>query len=228
LNEPGRIRVADRWISEERLVVGGLSRALVLDHPAQVDVAGIQLAPGCACLLRDQPATLRNVVATVRELAPELDRALARWADSTRNGPVDLHALASVVANHVDPHCDRLMAFAGASLVRADSSVEQLAAACHLSRRQFSRRFRCTFGVTAREFIQLARFARACRMASTGGAPSWSGLAATVGYADQSHLIRDFQQLVGLSPTRVFSHDWYANVAPTDKSSPMAHPSKTR
>lgn len=215
LGAPGRVQTAGGMFSAERFVVGGLSRARVLEHPAQVDVVGIQLAPGCACLLNDRPAALRDVIASVQELAPALDRDLARWAGGLW-GHVDLRGLAAVVANHVAGRCDHLMTSAGALLARNDdpARVEHLSARSGLSRRQFSRRFRSAFGVTARDFIQLARFARACRLASTTRSPSWSGLSAQAGYADQSHLVRDFQQLVGLSPTRVFSREWYASLAP--------------
>ena len=34
------------------------------------------------------------------------------------------------------------------------------------------------------------------------GRPTWSGIAALAGYADQSHLIREFKALAGLTPAR--------------------------
>jgi AraC-like DNA-binding protein len=215
LRAPGRVRAAGGWFAQPRFVVGGLGRALALEHPADLDVVGIQLAPGCACLLRARPAALRDVTASLADVAPALDRKLEGWAGHARAGRAGLRELASIIAGQLDPGCDRAMAHAGAALAHAPADrIAQLAAGCGLSRRQFSRRFRASYGVTARAFIQLARFARACRLASAGPAPGWAGLAAAAGYVDQSHLVRDFQRLVGLPPTRVFGASWYAGVAP--------------
>ena len=45
--------------------------------------------------------------------------------------------------------------------------------------------------------------------ARAGRPPSWSALAADLGYADQSHLARDFRATVGLTPS-----DYAASVVP--------------
>jgi AraC-like DNA-binding protein len=48
------------------------------------------------------------------------------------------------------------------------------------------------------------RFQKARDLVRTVATPDWSRVAATVGYYDQSHLIRDFQALSGLSPADYF------------------------
>jgi AraC-like DNA-binding protein len=37
---------------------------------------------------------------------------------------------------------------------------------------------------------------------TTGGRVNWAGLAADLGYSDQSHLVAEFRSLTGLTPGR--------------------------
>lgn len=77
--------------------------------------------------------------------------------------------------------------------------ISALARDLALSRRQLERLYKLHTGVGPKEFASLARFDWAAKSAITGA--SWSMLAYEAGYADQSHLIRDFQARVGLPPT---------------------------
>jgi AraC-like DNA-binding protein len=61
--------------------------------------------------------------------------------------------------------------------------------------RHFERLFKTRVGLTPRLFSRLLRFRRA--IASHG---SWADIAAECGYADQSHLIRDFKEFAGRTP----------------------------
>lgn len=75
------------------------------------------------------------------------------------------------------------------------------------SLRQTERRVKTWTGQTLRQLQRLHRgealFVRA-RQAQLEGALKWADLAAAHGYADQSHLCRDFRKLSGLRLTQVF------------------------
>jgi len=47
----------------------------------------------------------------------------------------------------------------------------------------------------------MIRFHHACRLAQAGATRDWAATAAESGYADQSHLNREFAALAGESPT---------------------------
>ncbi len=66
--------------------------------------------------------------------------------------------------------------------------------------RAFERRFSANVGLTPVRFRRLARLRTVLRLFSEG-ARDWAALAAATGFSDQSHLVRDFQAFVGLSPT---------------------------
>ena len=84
------------------------------------------------------------------------------------------------------------------SLVR----VDLLAARAGLSMRAIQRLFLYEVGVPASQVVRRVRMqeaaARAARLGATDG--TWAGLAAELGYTDQSHFIRDFKRQIGQTP----------------------------
>jgi len=58
-------------------------------------------------------------------------------------------------------------------------------------------------GIAPRHFARIQRFHALLRASDLAPRPSWSALAALHGYADQSHLIREVQNLAGVTPTRL-------------------------
>jgi AraC-like DNA-binding protein len=58
-------------------------------------------------------------------------------------------------------------------------------------------------GIAPRHFARIQRFHALLRASDLAPHPSWAALAAHHGYADQSHLIREVQDLAGVTPTRL-------------------------
>jgi AraC-like DNA-binding protein len=58
-------------------------------------------------------------------------------------------------------------------------------------------------GIAPRHFARIQRFHALLRASDLATHPSWATLAALHGYADQSHLIREVQDLAGVTPTRL-------------------------
>lgn len=83
--------------------------------------------------------------------------------------------------------------------------VGTLAAHLGWSTRYLSRRFREEFGIGPKSALRIARFNLARQLVS-GGRPL-AEVAASCGYADQSHLNRDFVQFAGHSPHRWLGED---------------------
>jgi transcriptional regulator GlxA family with amidase domain len=70
-----------------------------------------------------------------------------------------------------------------------------------LSERAFERRFLAQVGLTPVRYRRLARFRSALRLYAEG-LHDWATLAATTGFSDQSHLVRDWRAFTGLTPTQ--------------------------
>lgn len=85
---------------------------------------------------------------------------------------------------------------------RGRVTVRWLASELNLSISQLERSFVRHVGVGPK---LLARQTRVCALAAEAAAPQrpgWALLAAKYGYADQSHLAREFRELTGLTPSR--------------------------
>lgn len=89
--------------------------------------------------------------------------------------------------------------------------VAELAARAGLGRRQLHRLFREWTGLDARTFSRVLRFRRAMEGVKEGVAEDWAGLALDCGFADQSHMTRDFREFLGTSPAAAaawWSRQW--------------------
>lgn len=80
------------------------------------------------------------------------------------------------------------------------ASVEELARDAHLSPRRLRYVMRRSLGITPKFASRVARLAYAVSRAGAG-ADSWTQVAAESGYHDQSHLVRDFHDLMHTTPT---------------------------
>lgn len=106
-------------------------------------------------------------------------------------------------------HFDRIT-YAARQLGQRQMSVSALAHEVNLSDRQFGRVFRQLVGLSPKQFSRIARLNRV--LASPDDylySMTLEHLAIRHGYHDPSHLVREFQELVGMSPVEYFSgnHD---------------------
>jgi AraC-like DNA-binding protein len=80
-------------------------------------------------------------------------------------------------------------------------SVGAAARRVGLSERRFIQVFTAHVGLTPKLFCRVLRFQHVREVVNQAATPNWAQLALGCGYYDQSHLIRDFQEFSGLSPT---------------------------
>lgn len=71
-----------------------------------------------------------------------------------------------------------------------------------LSARSLQRLFQVYVGVTPKWVIQQYRLHEAADQLASGGFGSLAQLAQQLGYYDQAHFVRDFKQVIGLSPSQ--------------------------
>ena len=76
-----------------------------------------------------------------------------------------------------------------------------------LSHRQFDRKFSERVGVTAKEYIRVARFYQAYLTKNKYPDKDWLSVALECGYYDYQHMARDYKEFTGLTPVRFFALD---------------------
>ena len=103
-------------------------------------------------------------------------------------------------ANHL-PSPEIAFAYRRLALTAGGARIAALAGEIGWSRKHLVERFRSELGLAPKSIARMMRFHRACRLARSGTAPGWAGIAAESGFADQAHLVREFGELAGETPT---------------------------
>ncbi|BBL71225.1 helix-turn-helix transcriptional regulator [Methylogaea oryzae] len=85
---------------------------------------------------------------------------------------------------------------------RGNVPIARLAKSLGLTERTLERRFQNHIGATPKKYARVVRLRHAVFQRQS--LPSWADAAYAAGYYDQSHLIRDFQELYGMSPDAVY------------------------
>jgi AraC-like DNA-binding protein len=93
------------------------------------------------------------------------------------------------------------LAFAFRRLSRVDVRIAEVAREIGMSRERFSKAFRREFGLSPKTFARVRRFARTLRVRRQEPTLAGAALAAECGYVDQAHMIHDFQEFSGSSPS---------------------------
>jgi AraC-like DNA-binding protein len=93
-----------------------------------------------------------------------------------------------------------------ASEVQARSGcvrVSDLARHAGIGTRQLERRFRYEIGISPKFYARIVRFEAALRFKAASPAMRWTDIAHALSYHDQMHMVHDFNQLSGDSPTAI-------------------------
>jgi len=155
-------------------------------------------------VLHEEPRRLHgHLVAPLTEpdWALVLSRAMAVCDDETAAAAVaDAHLAAPVAAA---APLDAVVRAAVVALIASNGEMEiaELARGLGLSLRQLERRFGAATGLNPKQFARIRRMRSALAHLLSPSPRTWSEVAADFGYADHSHLVRDFAQLAGLTPS---------------------------
>ena len=188
------------------VVSGTYSGIFVIDAMQHESMLGVHFKPGgafpflgaLATELRDAHVDLADLwgesalelrerlcnISSPRERFQVMEKALTYRLRRSRRGhpavPIALHLLQT----------------AGTAY-----SIRDVAQEVGICQRRFSQVFAAQVGLPPKMFSRILRFERARAMADQIKQLDWAQLASTCGYFDQSHLINDFQEFSGFSPT---------------------------
>jgi AraC-like DNA-binding protein len=172
-----------------RLRSAGLSRIL-----------GVRFLPHGAGKALGFPMTeVRDSIVPVAELSTGLARELSR-ADGFERVEAALIGWKQRAGRE-----DRLVDAAVREL-ESGATAEDVAAGAGISRRQLERRFSNLVGLTPKHFQRMRRFQRVFQVME-GDARGWADAAISCGYYDQAHLIRDFKEFSGETPSVLLASD---------------------
>jgi AraC-like DNA-binding protein len=200
--------------SEHQMVLGGLhDRPAMITHDGNQSGVQVGLEPlGARALLGVPAADLWSVdldaadvfgpwLGEIRERLLDAADWPARFAvvdDLLTRAERTVAERRSAVADEVAHVWRRLLTSGGTS------RIGRLVSETGWSEKHLTSRFAAETGVGPKQAARMMRFYRASRAVAAwaaAGRGTLAGIAADSGYYDQSHMVRDFQQFAGCSPT---------------------------
>jgi AraC-like DNA-binding protein len=199
------------WKSQpECFFVGQITGPLLLRPSGAAKMIGIQCRPNGAAQLLGLPISeLTDSAVALDDLQPKLFRQLER-VRAMPSAPQSIEALDNILRSfservRID---DRLVSYAIGNIEQAGGSVsiKDVAARAGCTARQLERRFRNSVGISPKLFSRMQRFQDVLRVADEPDS-DWINAAVRCGYYDQAHLIRDFREFSGKTPTALLDRE---------------------
>jgi AraC-like DNA-binding protein len=199
--------VVGATLSAHRTTISGVSRYLGVKFRPEAGAPFLGLDPGAT----------RDRIGPIDSIGADAAKSFVLAAGTIRRN-ADLRAsmdrwIATRLEEHPEIEVDASVRRAAERVVdaRGNVPVSALADDVGLSPRQLRRRFVAATGLTPKEFVRIRRVRSAIAELLERGA-TWSRVAAELGYADHSHLVRDMSEVTGLTPSalsdriRLFEH----------------------
>lgn len=200
LSEQGAGTWRDAWVS------GLQDRSLYIESLAGTHLVSVRLRPlGARRVLALPMVNVANSVVDVHALmgreASELhDRLLAADTAYARFALLERFVRWRLKSNRA-PHAVAQWAAARIEAAHGKLTVAALCREAGVSRKHLNALFGDQLGLSPKAYACVHRFAWVLGRIRQAADVDWSSLAYQAGYADQSHLVRDFQRHAGASPT---------------------------
>jgi len=206
LGDPFRLVQEGRNELQERLLCAGPGTTAVRLAPSgRADVIGVRIEAGAAARWLEVPvAALRDRIVPLDAVAPRIARGLAEELDAPRRGEDWRAVLERRLGATARRSGTDLRIAAVVDAIRRSGgrrTVEDLAVAHGVSRRQLERDFQARVGLAPKLFARIVRFQGAFARLRAGQA--LAEVAARTGYFDQAHLVRDCRRFADTTPGRL-------------------------
>ena len=174
----------------------------------QVQLIGIRFSPGGAShFLGDHTQTLNKQSIPLSAIFGDTDTRILSERLICANSPRQRVAtLEEFIIGHVKENSELDSTVNNALHIiyarKGNIKASELAGQLQISHRQLSRKFNMWVGIGPKAFCKIIRFQNILKVLPGASAKDFLSIALDSGYYDQSHFIREFHSLYGLSPSR--------------------------
>ena len=189
---------------------GPITKSSLASFPPGLEMVSVRLhLDWCLPVLGIHP---KEILDTSENFAT-LNAALAqRWVDEIGSVPdidealtfftAQVHSLAQQKLNCYDPSYRHYIT----SMVRSggtSQAIQTLASQLSVTSRHLRRSVNDIIGLSPKRYTRMLRLVDTLRLADQEKRPNWAQLANAMGYSDQAHMIREFKDLIQISPRRI-------------------------
>lgn len=172
----------------------------------EASIIGVHFKPGGAFPFLGLPAgeladTHVDLETLWGPLAARLRERLCEARTSSERFQLLQQALLSRLRDGVKQHYAVATALEVFGNNRTQPAVRETAKYLGLSQRRFIQVFKAEVGMTPKLFSRIQRFQQTRSVVQQSPSPNWATVALDLGYFDQSHLIREFLEFSGHTPT---------------------------
>jgi AraC-like DNA-binding protein len=195
------VRIIERGTGDVH-VVGPRTRAKFKRATGVARAAVIQFKPGWSPTLFGVPANqLTDQLVTLEDLWASAGRDVTAELLEAQSVSELLHNLSRAIAARTPSESTsaRLARRAARLFEASETRVDTVADELGVSTRHLRRAFLESVGVAPKEFARGVRLQRA--ISASARSKNWGVIARDAGYYDQAHLIGDFRDLTGLTPS---------------------------
>jgi len=190
---------------ESSMVVGTMSRPLIVTAPGEIQFLGVRFKPGKA------HGFFRVAAGELTDFTVPLDDIWGRIGTNLVSRLAEQHSLRHMIVrleeellkrlrsmNTEDPYLQPIIRFILDR--RGAVSVESLSTMAGISRQHMARKFDHYVGISPKLFCRVMRFQNMMKNVRSLGSVDWASAALDLGYYDQAHMISDFKEFSGLTP----------------------------
>lgn len=216
-------------VADRGFLIGPHDRPVINEPTGETFAVGVvTTAVGCRAAFGVEPAAIAGRVVALEEVWPAaatLRMELLALADP--EAMLDrLEATLRAGLDLSDPGLDRCAR--AVALLEADPllPVAEVARAVGLSHGHLDREFTRLVGLSPRRLARQRRVQRLLAGIDARGDVAWADLAAELGWADQSHLIRDVKRHTGVTPSAYLAAQraWSTDGDPVDAAGFVPEP----
>ena len=195
-------------------------KSFVIDTSEQVRVMGVVFRCGAAAaFFRERMDAIANAHVDLDALVGARARGLRERLLDARDSPSRLFVLRSWLGDIARRAAVTPVLIAHATgVLKRVPQVRRIADACldtGLSQRRFGSVFREHVGMSPKRYARLQRFRAVVESVQRGARVEWSRVAADCGFYDQPHLVREFREFAGMTPSAyVAARGEYVNHVP--------------
>lgn len=209
LADPFRhLRTSAPAIQPREMLVAAIPEHMLIKPTGSIDVVGIRLRPGgVPALVSDAIDGMGDITAHLHDLDHRLPGFLAEQLAVTPTHQGRYHLVIDALRRVARPErVDARVVWATRRLQRAKGRLPIDVVGCEMgiSTRTLERLFKRHVGLGPKKLSRIYRIQSVVRAVTAGQGDPWRRLALRAGYFDESHFVRDFQSVAGVTPGKFF------------------------